>query len=151
MRELDPGEYAEMVADHLERSGVEPPSDREHFAEACRVAQDKAQTLDDVWPLIRFVFSEPVDDEKARQKFLGPEGIETLKAVHAALESVPEWSAETLEEALSEVVERLEMKPGAVYQPIRVAITGTTISPGIFDSLALLGRDESLNRLLRVI
>ncbi|MDX6585704.1 MAG: nondiscriminating glutamyl-tRNA synthetase [Solirubrobacterales bacterium] len=151
MRELDPGEYAEMVADHLERSGVEPPSDREHFAEACRVAQDKAQTLDDVWPLIRFVFSEPVDDEKARQKFLGPEGIETLKAVHAALESVPEWSAETLEEALSEVVERLEMKPGAVYQPIRVAITGSTISPGIFDSLALLGRDETLNRLLRVI
>ena len=112
------------------------------------MAQDKAQTLDEVWPLIRFVFEEPVDDEKARTKFLGPEGIETLKAVHAALENVTEWSAEELEEALGAVVDRLEMKPGAVYQPIRVAITGSTVSPGIFDSLALLGRDESLNRII---
>ena len=43
------------------------------------------------------------------------------------------------------------MKPGAVYQPIRVAITGSTVSPGIFDSLALLGRDESLNRIMRAV
>ena len=151
MRELDPREYAEKVAGHLERSGIEPPADRAHFAEACRVAQDKAQTLDEVWPLIRFVFDEPLDDEKARTKFLGPEEIETLKAVHAALESVPEWTAESLEEALGEVVDRLGMKPGAVYQPIRVAITGSTVSPGIFDSLALLGRDQSLNRILRAV
>ncbi len=151
MRELDPQEYAEKVAGHLERAGIEPPADRAHFAEACRVAQDKAQTLDEVWPLIRFVFEEPVDDEKARTKFLGPEGIETLKAVHAALENVTEWSAEELEEALGAVVDRLEMKPGAVYQPIRVAITGGTVSPGIFDSLALLGRDESLNRTMRAV
>jgi glutamyl-tRNA synthetase len=51
-----------------------------------------------------------------------------------------------LEERLGEVVERLGIKPGALYQPIRVAITGSTVSPGIFDSLALLGRDESLRR-----
>ena len=149
MRELDPAAYAERVAGHLERAGIEPPADRAHFAEACRVAQDKAQTLAEVWPLIRFVFSEPVDDEKARRKFLGPEGSEKLKVVHAALESAPEWSPGVLEEVLGEVVERLEMKPGAVYQPIRVAITGSTVSPGIFESLALLGRDESLNRILR--
>jgi glutamyl-tRNA synthetase len=149
MRELDPAAYAERVAGHLERAGIEPPADRAHFAEACRVAQDKAQTLAEVWPLIRFVFSEPVDDEKARRKFLGPEGSEKLKVVHAALESAPEWSPAVLEEVLGEVVERLGMKPGAVYQPIRVAITGSTVSPGIFESLALLGRDESLNRILR--
>ena len=72
MRELDPAEYAERVAGHLERSGIGAPDDRARLAEACRVAQDKAQTLDEVWPLIRFVFTEPVDDEKARKKFLGP-------------------------------------------------------------------------------
>jgi glutamyl-tRNA synthetase len=149
MRELEPAEYAERVAAHLECTGVEPPYDRAHFAEACRVAQDKAQTLAEVWPLIRFVFGEPVDDEKARNKFLGPEGAEKLRVVHAALESAPEWSPEALEEVLGEVVERLEMKPGAVYQPIRVAITGSTVSPGIFESLALLGREESLKRILR--
>jgi len=151
MRELDPAEYAERVAGHLERSGIGAPDDRARLAEACRIAQDKAQTLDEVWPLIRFVFTEPVDDEKARKKFLGPEGIETLRAVHTALEGAPDWSAEGLEQVLGAVVERLGMKPGAVYQPIRVAITGTTVSPGIFDSLAVLGRDETLNRILRVI
>ena len=151
MRELDPDRYAAAVAGHLERSGVEPPADRALFAEACRVAQDKAQTLDEVWPLIRFVFTDPVDDEKARKKFLGPEGLKTLKVVHAALEGAPEWTADALEETLGEVVERLGMKPGAVYQPIRVAITGTTVSPGIFDSLALLGRDETLRRMTRVV
>jgi glutamyl-tRNA synthetase len=151
MRELDPVEYAERVAGHLERRGIGVPDDRAHLAEACRVAQDKAQTLDEVWPLIRFVFTEPVDDEKARNKFLGPEGIETLRVVRTALEGAPEWSAEALEVVLGGVVERLEVKPGAVYQPIRVAITGTTVSPGIFDSLAVLGRDETLNRILRVI
>ena len=151
MRELDPAEYAERVAGHLERSGIQPPADRAHFAEACRVAQEKAQTLDEVWPLIRFVFSEPVDDEKARRKFLSDDGIKALEVVHGALASAQEWSAAALEETLAEVVERLGMKPGAVYQPIRVAITGTTISPGIFDSLALLGRDESMNRILRAM
>ena len=151
MRELDPGEYAEQVAAHLERAGIEPPADRAHFAEACAVAQDKAQTLDEVWPLIRFVFAEPVDDEKARRKFLGPDGIAALEAVHPALASAPEWSADALEEVLGEVVETLGSKPGAVYQPIRVAITGSTVSPGIFDSLALLGRDETLKRILRAI
>jgi glutamyl-tRNA synthetase len=151
MRDLDPAEYAERVAGHLERSGVGAPGDRARLAEACRIAQDKAQTLDEVWPLIRFAFTEPIDDEKARRKFLGPDGIETLRAVHAALEGVPEWSAECLEEVLGDVVERLGLKPGAVYQPIRVAITGTTVSPGIFDSLAVLGREETLNRILRVI
>jgi len=151
MRGLDPDRYAEAVAGHLERSGVEPPVDRARFAEACHIAQDKAQTLDEVWPLIRFVFTDPVDDEKARKKFLGPEGIEVLKAVHKALEGAQVWTAQALEEVLGGVVERLGMKPGAVYQPIRVAITGTAVSPGIFDSLALLGRDETMQRILRVL
>jgi glutamyl-tRNA synthetase len=151
MRELDPAEYADHVAAHLERSGVEPPADRGRLAEACAVAQDKAQTLAEVWPLIRFVFTEPVDDEKARKKFLGADGIAVLQAVHQALEGATDWSADGLEQVLSGVVERLDMKPGKVYQPIRVAITGTTISPGIFDSLALLGREASLSRILRAI
>jgi glutamyl-tRNA synthetase len=151
MRELEPADYADHVAAHLEREGTEPPADRAHFAEACRVAQDKAQTLAEVWPLIAFVFEEPVDDEKARKKWLGPGGITALEAVSQALEGAPEWSAEALEASLGAVVEDLDLNPGAVYQPIRVAITGSTVSPGIFDSLVLLGRDESLNRILRVI
>jgi len=147
MREMDPAEYAEAVAGHLSRANVEPLVGDERFAHACRVAQDKAQTLDEVWPLIRFAFEEPVDDEKARAKFLGGDGKLALRACLEALSEAPEWSADALEGRLQDVVSRLEMKPGAVYQPIRVAITGSTVSPGIFDSLALLGRERTLGRI----
>ncbi|HYH60415.1 MAG TPA: glutamate--tRNA ligase, partial [Solirubrobacterales bacterium] len=151
MRELPLEEYAAAVRGQLERSGIEPPSDAGHFAEACRVAQDKAQTLAEVWPLIRFAFTEPIDDEKARRKFLGPESRPYLDAAREAMEKAPEWTPEALEVQLDEVVKNLEIKPGALYQPIRVAITGTTVSPGIFDSLALLGRDKSLARISRAL
>lgn len=151
MRELDPSRYAAEVAAQLERSGIEPPADRDHFAEACRIAQDKAQTLAEVWPLIRFVWEEPVEDSKARAKFLGSEGVAALRAVRGALQAAPEWTADGLEDALGPVVESLGLKPGKVYQPIRVAITGSTVSPGIFDSLSLLGRDQSLERISRAM
>lgn len=151
MRELPLEEYVRAVIEHLGRSGIEAPADHDHLARACRVAQDKAQTLDEVWPLIRFVFSEPVEDEKARRKFLGPESRPLLEAARDAMAGVETWDAETLERSLGELVERLDVKPGALYQPIRVAITGTTISPGIFDSLAVLGRDETLARVGRAL
>ncbi|MEJ7875274.1 MAG: glutamate--tRNA ligase [Solirubrobacterales bacterium] len=147
MRDLPIAEYVAAVDGHLRRSGIETPADSARFAEACRVAQEKAQTLDEVWPLIRFAFSEPVNDEKARRKFLGPDSVESLKVAREAISGAPAWTPETLEELLGEVVERLGIKPGALYQPIRVAITGSTVSPGIFDSLALLGRDSSLRRI----
>ncbi len=150
MRELDPGEYADLVAAHLGRSGVDLPADRGQFGEACRIAQEKAQTLDEVWPLVRFAFTEPVDDEKARAKWLTADGIEALRVVLGALEGAERWTPEALESALEPAVQTLGLKPGKVYQPIRVAITGSTISPGIFDSLALLGKEESLSRISRI-
>jgi glutamyl-tRNA synthetase len=68
------------------------------------------------------------------------EALEVLRAVDG-------FDAESLEAALGEAVERSGRKPKDVYQPIRVAITGTTISPGIFDSLAALGREASVRRI----
>jgi glutamyl-tRNA synthetase len=151
MRELDPHVYAEEVARHLSLSGTDVPAERERFVAACAIAQDKAQTLAEVWPLIRFAFEPPVEDEKARRKFLGADGVAALTVAHEALEQVSDWTPEALEECLGEVLGRLEIKPGALYQPIRVAITGTTVSPGIFESVAVLGRAETLARIARAI
>ena len=67
--------------------------------------------------------------------------------MRAALDGVEPFDEQHLEAALGTVVEESGAKPGAVYQPIRVAITGTTVSPGIFESLALLGRVEALRRI----
>ncbi len=76
-----------------------------------------------------------------------PESREALAAAVDALRGADAFDAEALEAALGEMVERLGQKPKNVYQPIRVAITGTTVSPGIFDSLAALGREESVRRI----
>ena len=64
-----------------------------------------------------------------------------------ALAGVDEWNEEAFEAALRDVVDARGVKPKEVFQPVRVAITGTTVSPGIFESVAVLGRDETLARI----
>ena len=139
MRELPLDEYTAAVARHL---GREPD---ERLRAACEIAQEKAQTLDEVWPLIRFLFEPPVDDPKAWAK--------VMKDGTPARCSRPprrRWPRSTpsirrrSRRRWRRCSERFEVKPGRLYQPIRVAITGTSVSPGIFESLAALGREATL-------
>ncbi|HEY5707813.1 MAG TPA: glutamate--tRNA ligase [Solirubrobacterales bacterium] len=141
MRELPLEDYTEAVARHLGRE----PDDR--LRGACAIAQEKAQTLDEVWPLIGFLFEPPVEDEKAWAKVMKDGALPALEAVRSALAEAEAFDAGAVEKALEPLPGRLDAKPGRVYQPIRVAITGTAVSPGIFESLAALGRDESLARI----
>jgi len=147
MRELPLDDYMAAVVGHLERAGNGVPADRELLARACAIAQDKAQTLDEVWPLIRFAFGERADDAKARRKFGGPDSAPLLRQAADVLAGVEPFEAAPIEAALAAVLEREAVKPNALYQPIRVALTGTTISPGIFESLAIIGRANALKRL----
>ena len=148
MRAMPPAEYVEAAAAELERSGhAEGAADRELLAAACAIAQEKAQTLTELWPLIRFLFEPPVDDPKAWSKVMERDGVaDALAASLEALRDAEPYDAATLEAVLGAVVEELGAKPRDVYQPLRVAITGTTVSPGIFESLAVLGRERSLER-----
>jgi glutamyl-tRNA synthetase len=114
---------------------------------ACEIVRDKAQTLDEAWPLVRFLFAEPVDDPAAWERVMKPDVRDPLALALDALRGADGFSPESVEAALSPIVERTGRKPKDVYQPIRVAITGTTVSPGIFDSLAALGRKESVRRI----
>jgi glutamyl-tRNA synthetase len=141
MREMPPEEYARVVAAHLGR-----PED-ERLRAACEIVQEKAQTLEEVWPLICFLFEPPVEDEKAWRKTMKDEAPGALEASRAALAAADGFDPVAVEAALSPLPERLGLKPGRVYQPIRVAISGGTVSPGIFESLAVLGREESLRRI----
>jgi glutamyl-tRNA synthetase len=141
MRELRLDQYTAVVAKHL---GREPD---ERLRAACEIAQEKAQTLDEVWDLIRFLFEPPVEDEKAWGKVMKDGALAALEAARDALADAPGFDAEAVEAALAPLPEGLDAKPGKVYQPIRVAITGTSVSPGIFESLAVLGREESLTRI----
>ena len=141
MRELPLDEYTATVARHLGREVDE------HLRAACAIAQEKAQTLAEVWDLIGFLFEPPAEDEKAWGKVMRGGALEALEASLSALAEAPAFDVGAIEAALTPIPAQLGAKPGKVYQPIRVAITGTSVSPGIFESLAALGREESLNRI----
>jgi glutamyl-tRNA synthetase len=152
MREMDPGDYERRLADHLARS---EPEAAEAFAAAsperrrgaCEIVREKAQTLAEAWPLIRFLFCEPVDDAKAWKKVMDAEAASLLPRAREALAGVEPFEPEAIEAALGAIVDGAGVKPGRLYQPIRVALTGSTVSPGIFESLAALGREDSLGRI----
>jgi glutamyl-tRNA synthetase len=141
MREMPLQDYTAAVGRHL---GREPD---ERLRAACAIAQEKAQTLEEVWGLIGFLFEPPVEDEKAWAKVMKDGALPALEAARRALGEAAAFDAAAVEAALSPIPDRLGAKPGKVYQPIRVAITGTSVSPGIFESLAVLGREESLARI----
>jgi glutamyl-tRNA synthetase len=141
MRELPLDDYLAAVAGHLGRA---PDSE---LRAACAIAQEKAQTLEEVWPLIRFLFEPPVEDEKAWGKVMREGSAELLGAAAEALAAADPFAAAEIEVALAPLLERFDVKPGRLYQPIRVAITGTSVSPGIFESLEALGRERALERI----
>ena len=145
MREMDLDAYTEVVARHL---GREPD---ERLRAACEIAQEKAQTLDEVWPLIGFLFEEPETDEKAWRKVMKDGALPLLSEALDALRGTDSFEPAELEASLGRILAERDVKPGKLYQPIRVAITGTSISPGIFESLAVLGRERSLKRIERAV
>ncbi len=145
MRKMPLDEYTEAVANFV---GREPD---ERLRAACAIVQEKAQTLAEVWPLIGFLFEEPETDEKAWQKVMRDGALPLLQDSLEALRGVERFEPEPIEAALSPILERREVKPGRLYQPIRVAISGGSVSPGIFDSLATLGRERSLERIERAV
>jgi glutamyl-tRNA synthetase len=139
LRELGTGELTARLESYTGRSGLRG---------AVEISSEKIQTLADFWPLVSFLFDGPSDDPAAFAKTLGRDGaLDTLAQARAALAAAEPFDAGTVETALRGVVEQHELKPGQVFQPVRVAIVGHTVSPGIFESVALLGRDETLARI----
>jgi len=140
LRELPAAELTARLEDRTGRSGL---------ADAVAITQDKISTLDEFWPLARSFFDAPADDPAARERFLAPEaGGEALRAARDALSALPgPWTGDAVEAALRAAVERSGMKAKQVFQPLRVALTGSTVSPGIFETVALIGRERALDRI----
>jgi glutamyl-tRNA synthetase len=145
MREMDLDAYTTAVASFLGREADE------RLRAACAIAQEKAQTLAEVWPLIGFLFEEPETDEKAWRKVMKDGALPLLTEALQALREADSFEPQELETALGRILAEHEVKPGKLYQPIRVAITGSSVSPGIFESLSVLGRDRAVERLERAV
>jgi glutamyl-tRNA synthetase len=141
LRALPVDEFAERLIAYLRERGVDWPEER--VREAAAIVQEKIGKLDEFEGFAGFLFHdvEP-DPELLDARILG--------AAASALEAVEPWGAEEIEVALKALCDELGEKPRTVYLPIRVAVTGSRVSPGLYESLELLGKDESLARIRRV-
>jgi len=134
------------VEDLTER--IEAFTGREGLRGGVEISREKIQTLADFWPLAGFLYDGPVDDPAAWERTIGADGgVAALGAAREALAALEPFTQEAVEATLRELVEAHGWKPKQLFQPVRVAIAGTTVSPGIFESVALLGRDETLRRI----
>jgi glutamyl-tRNA synthetase len=147
LRHMNGQHLRELGTDELTRR-LEQFTGRSGLRGAVAISEEKIQTLADFWPLVSFVFEGPVDDPAAVERVLGKPGApDALQAAREALASVEPFDVTGIETALRAVVERLGAKAGQVFQPVRVALAGQTVSPGIFETVALLGREETLARM----
>jgi glutamyl-tRNA synthetase len=143
LRELGIEELTRRLEEYTGRRGLRG---------AVVISAEKIQTLADFWPLSGFFFDGPVDDPVAFERTIEADGgAEILEDARAGLSAAQPFDQESVEAALRGVVESRGLKPGKVFQPVRVAISGTTASPGIFESVALLGREETIARIDRAL
>ena len=138
LRSLSPEEYADRLIAYVRERGLDWPE--ETLRAAAPLVQEKIATLGEFPEFAGFLFAEVRPDPT----LLDPA---VLEEAAAALEAVEPWEAGPIEEALRGLSERLGLPPRKAFQPIRVAVTGSKVSPGLFESLALLGREASLARI----
>jgi len=151
IRELPSERLTERLGSYLDASGHAGFRDDPRFPRAVEISQEKIHTLADFWSLTGPLLDTPLDDPPARARWLDEEGRARLREARDALVALVDFDEPAIAGALETLLGRLAVKPRDLYQPLRVAIAGTTISPGIFESLALLGRAEALARIDRAL
>lgn len=155
IRELAPADFVQRVQPFLRAAGIigDPPTAEQSalLAAAAPLVQERIALLREAVDLLGFLLGDDAAftiDPAAADRQLGPAAAPVLAAAHAALESLPDWRAAGIEAALRiALVDGLALKPKNAFGPVRVAVTGRTVSPPLFESMELLGRDRSLRRL----
>jgi glutamyl-tRNA synthetase len=144
----DPAELAKAVLPYLQELGVPEAAADDRLMRAVKAFQTRAKTLVEMAHAIKPYYLRGVTiDGAAAAKHLDPAGKDMLKKARALLEATAEWTAPNLDPIVDKLAAETGAKKGAIAQPIRVAVTGGTTSPGIGDTLELLGRAETLHRI----
>jgi glutamyl-tRNA synthetase len=149
IRLLDGAEFTARLRDYFVAHGHDTGLDDRGFAEAAGLVQTRIVVLGDAWDLLKFLDNNSFAlDEKSAGKELRADAVAVLDAAVVALDAVGEWTTVGIEAALkTALLEQLDLKPRKAFGPIRVAATGASVSPPLFESLELLGRARSLQRL----
>ena len=151
IRMLAEKDFAERIVPYLAAAGLFDEPTHEQLVLAFRAAplvQERVQLLGDVPGMLGFLFTDEVSYDADALKGLPANSAEVLDACIAALEPVTDFTPQVIQDALAKaLVEDLELKPRVAYGPPRVAITGRRVSPPLFESMELLGKDATLGRL----
>ena len=159
VRALDAEEFVSRVIPYLVAGGVLPAQPSARQLSVLRaispLVQERVTVLSDSVAMLRFLFIDEetfAPEEDSAAKALGPDTEPVLRAALSALEGLPAWEAAAIEQALKDaLVDGLGIKPRKAFAPVRVAITGRTVSPPLYESMELLGREVSLGRLRRAL
>jgi glutamyl-tRNA synthetase len=155
MRLLEPSDFAGRVVPYLAKAGLIPespaPEQRAVLEAAVPLIQERMNTLSEAVDMIGFLFADERDfrvspDDAAR--VLTPESVLVLHESYVVLDALDDWTTESIEKALRHaLVDGLGLKPKNAFGPVRVAVTGRRVSPPLFESLELLGRERTLRRI----
>ncbi len=146
-----PEELGEHLLFHLDALGIQAQNDA--FTQGViETLQPRSKTLVEMARAAVFYYKEEIDfDEKAANKFLKPETMEMLTKAVDAIETLSDYTQDNLENIFKQIMEETGLGFGKIAQPLRVAITGTTVSPGIFEMLLALGQVQTILRIRKAV
>jgi glutamyl-tRNA synthetase len=147
IRESDPSQIADALIPFCVREGLpaDSPEGREILRAVTPLLTERMKRLTEAPPMIRFLFGSVEPEEKAAKVLEGQDAY--LADVAARLERIEKWTTTAIEEAMRALAAERELKPKKAFQPVRAAVTGTLVSPPLFESLEILGQDETVARL----
>lgn len=151
IKESNPLHIAHLLSPHLGRLGIDPSAGPD-LVEVVKAQQERAKTLVEMAEISAFFYRDfEAFEEAAAKKHLRPVARQPLQEMKAALANLPDWTREALHQAVQQIADQLELNMGKVAQPLRVAIVGRAASPGIDETLYLVGREASLRRIDRAL
>ncbi len=148
IRNLSVGEFIERCQPYLAQAAVSVPADQ--FAALAPHVQERVKTMIEVAPMVDFLTDKPLNRElnlMFNKGIDGPKAREIVTRSVAAIEALPEFTVDAIDQALRGVATELGLKPGPAFGVLRVAVTGKTVTPPLFESFAVLGKDKVLSRL----
>jgi glutamyl-tRNA synthetase len=142
-------QLAREVRPFIEKRGWTVPGDDAWLCRMIATLRERAKTLVELVDFASFYLNDSITiDPKASAKFLGPEIAEPLRALADGLAALDgEFSEAAIQSVFERVLARFNLKLGELAQPVRVALTGGTVSPGIYEVIAVLGRERTITRL----
>jgi len=146
IRTGDPHRLSALLVPFLARRGIEAESSP-WLAKAVRTFQERSKTLEEMSEASEYYFRRKNPDPKTAEKFFTPETAPLFEEIAGELAGLPDFTPAATEPVLQRAAEKRGAKLGRVAQPVRVALTGGTVSPGIFEVMDVLGRDEVIHRL----